>query len=94
MKSFNATPNSLSTLYINKRLYSKDKYQKFNQSYYQPFKGKDKPFFSDLNNYNLYITKKNKMFLMQEMAHGIKDGRIKMAKHKANGMQSNKTTRN
>jgi hypothetical protein len=91
MKSFNATPNSLSTLYVNKRPCSKEKYPKFNQPYYQPFKGKDKPIFSNLNNYNLYITKKNKMFLMQEMGHGIKDGRIKMAKHKANAMQGNPT---
>jgi hypothetical protein len=91
MKSFNATPNSLSTLYVSKRPYSKEKYPKFNQPYSQPFKGKKKPFFSNLNNYDLYNPKKNKMFLMQEMVHGIKDGRIKMARHKANAMECNPT---
>jgi S-ribosylhomocysteine lyase LuxS involved in autoinducer biosynthesis len=94
MNFFNATPNSLSTLYVSKRPYSKGKYPKINQPYSQSFKGKNKPIFSNLNNYDLYITKKNKMFLMQEMVHGIKDGRIKMAKHKANAMQSNIIIRN
>jgi hypothetical protein len=65
-----------------------------NQPYSQSVKGKNKPIFYNLNNYDLYITKKKKMFLMQEMDHGIKDGRIKMAKHKANAMQSNIIIRN
>jgi len=62
MKSFNATPNSLSTLYVSKKPYSKGKYPKFNQHYSQPFKGKKKPIFSNLNNYDLYITKKKIVF--------------------------------
>jgi hypothetical protein len=45
MKSFNATPNSPSTLYASKRPYSKGKYLKFNQPYSQPFKGKKQTIF-------------------------------------------------
>jgi hypothetical protein len=74
-----------------KDLIQKGNIQNLTNLILNPFREKRNHFFSNLNNCDLYSTKKNKMFLMQEMVHGIKDGRIKMAKHMANAMECNPT---